>query len=151
MKLAIFPYGAKYLGLAFIILAIPCAYLYFYGGKPDVFNIKTFAFVTTYAETRYFVWSQTNILDELAAIFLISGFSLISFSNERIEIPNYEALRLKALVGAFKTSIVVLLVSFAAVYGVAIFVVCFLNFFILIAIYNFLFRFYLFQDRKVNA
>lgn len=151
MKLAIFSSGTKYLGLAFIILAIPCAYLYFYGGKPDVFNIKTFAFVTTYAETRYFVWSQTNILDELAAIFLISGFSLISFSKERIEKSNYEALRLKALVGAYKTSIVLLLVSFLTIYGVAIFIVCFLNFFLLIVIYYILFRFYLFQDSKVNT
>lgn len=151
MKLAIFPYYTKYLGLALVILAIPCAYLYFFGGKPDIFNIKTFAFVTTYAETRYFVWSQTNILDELAAMFLILGLSFISFSNERIEKPNYEALRLKALVGAFKTSIVLLLVAFLVVYGVAIFIVCFLNFFILIAIYTVLFRFYLFQDRKVNS
>ena len=151
MKLAIFPCNAKYLGLAFIILAIPCAYLYFYGGKPDVFNIKTFAFVTTYAETRYFVWSQTNILDELAVIFLISGLSLISFSNERIEKPNYEALRLKALVGAFKTSIVLLIVAFLTVYGVAIFVVSILHFFILLVIYYILFRYYLFQDSKVNT
>ncbi len=151
MKLAIFPSSTKYLGLAFIILAIPCAYLYFWGGKPDVFNIKTFAFVTTYAETKYFVWSQTNILDELAAIFLISGFSLISFSTEKIEKPNYEALRLKALVGAFKTSIILLLVSFLTIYGIAIFIVCFLNFFILIMIYYILFRFYLFRDRKVNS
>ncbi len=151
MKLAIFPSSTKYLGLAFIILAIPCAYLYFWGGKPDVFNIKTFAFVTTYAETKYFVWSQTNILDELAAIFLISGFSLISFSTEKIEKPNYEALRLKALVGAFKTSIILLLVSFLTIYGIAIFIVCFLNFFILIMIYYILFRFYLFRDRKVTS
>lgn len=150
MRLGIFPYRAKYLGLVFFIIAIPFAYLYFFGGKPDVFNIKTFAFVTTYSETRYFVWSQTNILDELAAIFLISGISLISFSNEKIEQTNYEALRVKALVGAFKSSIVLLLVTFLVVYGVAIFIVCFFYFFILIAIYNVLFQLYLFQDRKVN-
>ena len=151
MRLAIFPYRAKFLGLAFVIIAIPFAYLYFYGGKPDIFNIKIFAFVTTYSETRYFVWSQTNILDELSAIFFISGLSLISFSNERLEKTNYELLRLKALVRALQLSIAMLLVSFLVVYGVAIFIVCFLVFFLFILLYNALFRFYLFNDNKQKS
>ena len=151
MRLAIFPYRAKYLGLAFVIIAIPFAYLYFYGGKPDIFNIKIFAFVTTYSETRYFVWSQTNILDELAAIFFISGLSLISFSLERSEQTYYHELRLKALVRALQVSIILLLVSFLVVYGVAIFIVCFLVFFLFILIYNTLFRFYLFNDDKQKS
>ena len=151
MRLAIFPYRAKFLGLAFVIIAIPFAYLYFYGGKPDIFNIKIFAFVTTYSETRYFVWSQTNILDELAAIFFISGLSLISFSLERSEQTYYHELRLKALVRALQVSIILLLVSFLVVYGVAIFIVCFLVFLLFILIYNALFRFYLFHDNKLKS
>ena len=150
MRLAIFPYRAKYLGLAFIIIAIPFTYLYFLGGKPDVFNIKTFAFVTTYSETRFFVWSQTNILDELAAIFFISGLSLISFSKERLEKADYEPLRMKALVRALQVSIVLLLVAFLVVYGVAIFIVCFFIFLLYILIYNVLFRFYLFHASKLR-
>jgi hypothetical protein len=151
MRLAIFPYRAKYLGLAFMIIAIPFAYLYFWGGKPDIFNIKTFAFVTTYSETRYFVWSQTNILDELSAVFFISGLSLISFSQERLEQTHYEQFRLKALVRALQVSIIMLCAAFLVVYGVAIFIVCFLIFFFFILIYNALFRFYLFQDSKLKS
>jgi hypothetical protein len=151
MRLAIFPYRAKYLGLAFIMIAIPFAYLYFWGGKPDVFNIKTFAFVTTYSETRYFVWSQTNILDELAAIFFISGFSLISFSIERREQENFEPLRLKALVRALQVSIVLLILAFVFVYGLAIILACFIVFFLFLLIYNILFRFYLFTENRIRA
>ena len=148
MKLAIFPYYARFIGLAFILLAIPFAYLYFLGGKPDVFNLKTFAFVTTYSETKYFVWSQTNVLDELAAILVIAGVSLFSFSKERVEKQVYESIRLKALVGAFRISIVLLLFSFLLVYGAAIFVVLFSQIFILIGLYNILFRYYLVQYKK---
>ncbi len=148
MKLAIFPYYARFIGLAFILLAIPFAYLYFLGGKPDAFNLKTFAFVTTYSETKYFVWSQTNVLDELAAILVIAGVSLFSFSKERVEKQVYESIRLKALVGAFRISIVLLLFSFLLVYGAAIFVVLFSQIFILIGLYNILFRYYLVQYKK---
>ncbi len=143
--MAIFPFRAKYLGLAFILCSIPFAYLYFWGGKPDIFNIRTFAFVTTYSETRYFVLSQTNILDELAAILFISGFSLISFSKEKWEKTNYEALRLNALARSFQISIVLLLLAFVVVYGVAIFIVCFLIFFIFMVTFNILFQWYKYQ------
>ena len=73
LKLSLFPFKAKFLGLIFMVLSLPFAYLYFWGGKPEIFNVKIFAIVTTYLETRFFVVSQTNILDELAAILFISG------------------------------------------------------------------------------
>lgn len=143
MKLAIFPAWTKYLGMVLILLAIPFAYVYFFEGKPDILNIKTFAFVTTYSETRYFVWSQTNATDELAAIFFISGISLLTFSKEKNEKPSYDTLRLKALVQAFKISIVTLLLSFLVIYGIAIFIVCSILFLIFIVLYNVIFRYYI--------
>lgn len=151
MKLAIFPYHIKFIGLALIILAMPFAYWYFFQGKPDILNIKIFAFVTTYSETRYFVWSQTNILDELAAVFFISGLSLVSFSIEKEEKQHYEALRQKALVRSLQISLILLIASFLVIYGVAIFVVCFLIFFLFLLIYNGLFRYYLVQDKKQKS
>lgn len=143
MRLAILPYWTKFLGMSLIIIAIPFAYIYFFEGKPDILNVKTFAFVTTYAETKYFVWSQTNIADELAAVFFISGLSMVSFSKEKNELPSYEALRLKALVLAFQVSLMILILAFLVVYGIAIFVICATIFFIFIILYNVLFRYYL--------
>src|SRR5690606_28647595 len=95
--LSVFPYKAKFLGLGLMVLAMPFAYLYFWGGKPDIFNFKTFAFITTYLETRYFVMSQTNILDELSAVLFLSGISLVSFSKEKNEKQEFDILRSKAL------------------------------------------------------
>lgn len=148
IKLSIFPFKAKFVGLAFIVLAFPFAYMYFLGGKPDIFNIKTFAIVTTYAETRYFVLSQTNILDELAAILFLLGISLFSFSKEKIEKEHYELLRTKALVKALFISISIWLISFLLIYGMAIFMVSFSIFVVFLLLYNCLYRFYLIRDKR---
>lgn len=151
--LSLFPFKAKYLGLALMVLALPFAYLYFWGGKPEIFSVKTFAVVTTYLETRYFVISQTNILDELAAVLFILGITLISFSKERSEKVHYELLRTKALVNALFITIIFWIISFLLIYGMAIFIVCFLIFIIFLLTYNILFQSYLHQNRnsQLNA
>jgi len=129
-------------------LSLPFAYLYFWGGKPEIFNIKIFAIVTTYLETKYFVVSQTNILDELAAIFLITGIGFVSFSKERDEKCNYNILRIKALINSLYFTILLWLISFLLVYGMAIFIVSFSIFIVFLFVYNLLFRLYLYQDKK---
>jgi len=146
-RLSIFPFKAKFFGLAFLVLSVPFAYLYFWGGKPEIFNVKIFAFVTTYLETRYFVVSQTNILDELAAILFISGIVLVSFSKEKIEKEHYETLRIKALINAMYVTIAFWLFSFLFIYGMAIFIVSFFVFIIFLIMYNMFFRYYLKKDK----
>lgn len=143
LKLSLFPFKAKFLGLAFVVLSVPFAYLYFWGGKPEIFNIKIFAIVTTYLETRFFVVSQTNILDELAAILVISGITLISFSKEKNENEHFEELRIKALINAMYLTVVFWLLSFLFIYGMAIFIVSFLVFIVFLFMYNLFFRNYL--------
>ncbi len=148
LSLSIFPYKAKFIGLVLIILAVPLTYFYFWGGKPEIFNIKIFAIVTTYIETKYFVVSQTNILDELAAIFLIIGITLVSFSKERNEKYNYNFLRIKALINSMFFTILLWSISFLFVYGMAIFIVSFSIFIVFLLAYNILFRLYLYQEKN---
>ena len=147
-KLSLFPFKAKFLGLALMLLALPFAYLYFWGGKPEIFNIKIFAVVTSYFETKYFVISQTNALDELAAIFFILGITLFSFSKEKFEKKHYELLRTKALINALYLTILLWIFSFLFIYGKIIFLVSFLIFLIFLFIYNLLFQYYLLKSRN---
>ena len=147
-KLSIFPYKAKFLGFALVVLALPFAYLYFWGGKPEIFNVKIFAFVTTYLETRYFVLSQTNILDELAAVLTIIGIALISFSMEKNEQEYFEAIRIKALISAVYFTIAFWLLSFFFIYGMAIFIVSFFIFIVFLLAYNSFFRYYLIKNKR---
>lgn len=146
MILSIFPYKTKFLGVALMVLSLPFAYLYFLGGKPEFFNIKIFAIVTTYLETGYFVISQTNVLDELAAVLLMVGISLLSFSKEKKEKDSYEILRIKALINALFFTIVFWLAALFFIYGIAIFIVSFFLLFILLATYNLIFRYYLLRN-----
>jgi len=148
INLSVFPFKTKFIGLALMILALPFAYLYFWGGKPEIFNIKIFAVVTSYFETKYFVISQTNALDELAAIFFILGITLFSFSKEKTERENYELLRTKALINALYLTILLWLLSFLFIYGKTIFLISFLVFVLFIFIYNLFFRYYLHQSRN---
>ena len=150
VTLSVFSYKAKYLGMLLIIGALPFAYLYFWGGKPEFFTVKVFAVVTTYMETRYFVLSQTNILDELAAIMFLSGITLVSFSKEKNEKEVYEKLRFKAFVNSLYITIFFWIVSFLVVYGLAIFVVSFSVFIVFLIAYNGFFRYYFFKERKAE-
>jgi len=150
MSLSVFCYRIKFLGLAFIILAVPFAYLYFWGGRPDFFQVKVFAIVSKYMETRYFVIAQTNILDELASILFISGIALISFSKEKTEEDHFENLRIKALINALYITTGFWLLSFLFIYGMTILFVSFFVFVLFLLTYNVLFRFYLIKNRRKN-
>lgn len=147
-KLSIFPYKAKLVGLALILLSVPFAYLYFWGGRPEIFTVKVFAVITNYLETRYFTLAQTNILDELAAIFFIFGVALISFSKEKTEKKHFETLRIKALINAMYITLIFWLLSLIFVYGIAILMVSFFVFIVFLITFNLLFRVYIF---KYNA
>ncbi|HKK42485.1 MAG TPA: hypothetical protein VJ963_08760 [Bacteroidales bacterium] len=148
-RFSLFPHKAKLAGWLCIILSIPFGYLYFWGGKPEFFNMKIFAAVTTYTKTRFFVISQTNVLDEISAILLITGIALISFSREKNEKMHFEALRIKAMINAVYFTIVFWILSFVFIYGMAIFIVSFLVFFVFLLTFNLLFRFYLIRDKRV--
>ena len=150
MSLSVFNYKVKFLGLAFVILSIPFAYLYFWGGRPDFFKVPVFAIVSKYMETRYFVIAQTNILDELAAILLISGIALISFSKEKKEEEHFENLRIKALINALYITIGFWLLSFLFIYGITILFVSFFMLVLFLLTYNLLFRIYLIKNRRKN-
>ncbi len=67
----------RYAGQILLLIGGLAGYLYFLGGKPEIFTTKVFAFLTSYMETRTFVIAQTNMLDEIAAVFLILGLIFI--------------------------------------------------------------------------
>ncbi|MHC1706715.1 MAG: hypothetical protein AB9842_04225 [Bacteroidales bacterium] len=143
LKIPLFPYYLKYFGLIFIILGILAGYLYFFGGKPTFFESKVFALVTAYLKTRYFVIIQTNLLDEMAAIFLVSGLGLISFSKEKHEKPEYQSLRFLAMLWAAYCSIILWILVFMFFYGYMIFMISPIVFICFFIFYNILFRYYI--------
>lgn len=147
-KLFLFPYRSKIYGLILILISFVFAWLYFKGGKPEFFNVRIFAVVSAYLETRYFVWTQTNILDELAAIFLIAGTTLFSFSEEKQESELINSLRIKALFNSLFLTIVFWIIIILLIYGLAIFMISSGILILYLVNYNILFRYYLYNSKK---
>ena len=123
-----------------MVLGVITGYLYFFGGRPAFFETKVFAIVTAYIKTRYFVVIQTNLLDEMAAIFLLSGLGFISFSKEKMEKKEFMILRFRALIWAAYSSIILWILVFLLFYGYSIFILAPLVFIFFFVFYNIIYR-----------
>jgi hypothetical protein len=142
-KILLFPFYARFIGAVLLLTGIIAGYLYFLGGKPPIFETNVFALVSVYVETRYFVIIRTNLLDEIAAIAIVTGLVFISFSKEKHEKEEYQAFRLKALIKAVYSSIVLWILLFLLFYGYIIFMAAPMTFLCFFIFYNIFFRYYL--------
>ena len=147
LKMPLFPFYTRFIGIILVFIGVVAGYFYFFGGKPVFFESKVFAVVSAYVGTRYFVIIQTNLLDEIAAIGLLAGLVLVSFSREKVEKEEYQALRLNAMIRAAYFSILMWILLFLLFYGYIIFLLAPLVFICFFIFYNILFRCYL---RKSN-
>lgn len=148
LRFPLFPYRARIIGILIILPGLFFGYLYFFGGRPTAFETKVFAVVTTYMENRFFVFAQTNLLDELFSILCISGLALIVFSRERTEKEGYDLIRASALLRAVFITLGVWVFSFLLIFGWAIFVVSTLLFIIFLITYYIVFRVLLHRVHK---
>lgn len=150
-KMFLLPYKMRFVAVALLISAAVCAYLYLWGGRPEFFNIKIFALVSVYLETRYFVIAQTNILDELAAILLLAGIVAFSFSKLKTEKPEYHLFRIKALVYSVFIASAFWILSFLLIYGMAIFLITSGLFIFYLISYNLLFYYFILKNKGTNT
>lgn len=138
------PYG-KY-GYVLLFMSMVAAYFYFWGGRPSFFEVPVFAVITSYAETRWFVLAQTNLLDEFAHLFLISGLVLIAFSKEMHETEAIQACRARALFYAVYTTATLWILIYLTVYGWPIMIVSATIFILLLVVFILIFRFLLYKN-----
>ena len=137
------------LGYLFLLIALGTSYLYFWGGRPSFFEVPVFAILTSYAETRWFVLAQTNLLDELAHLFLITGLMMIAFSKESQETEAVKVCRVKALFYAVYTTSVLWIVIYMTVFGWPILIVSATTFILLLIMFILIFRYLLYKNFKV--
>lgn len=145
-----FPHKFRYAGYVFIFLGIVAGYLYYFGGKPDFFVSPVFAVVTSYLETRFFVLAQTNLLDEIAAVFMICGFALVGFSKEKWDSDELNSLRLRAFVYATYFSILVWIILILLIFGWPIFIFSSFMFLVFMITYLVLIRFMIFRKNRLT-
>lgn len=91
------PANFRYVGILFFILGFIFGVARFkYGFKPEILDMKMFAFQSSYLQTKYLEFIGNNLGEELTSILLLTGLFLIAFSRERDESEEFNGFRLKA-------------------------------------------------------
>lgn len=150
-SLPLLPYQFRFAGFAIIFFSLGAAYLYFLGGRPAVFEVPVFAFVTSYAETRWFVIAQTNALDEIAVLCTLLGLLFILFSKEKIENAEIEYLRVRSLFLSVYFTSGLIIIFYLFVFGWPVFILISLSFVLFLIISITSFRVYLYRFTKTKS
>lgn len=149
IKIPLLAYRFKFIGILLVLFSLIFGYLYFLGGRPSCFEVPVFAVATTYVESRFFVFAQTNILDELAAILLILGFLFISLSKERNESSAHtNIIRIRSLFLSVYITFGLWILIFLLIYGWSIFLVSSSMMLVFLVVYFLTFRILLRKNKK---
>jgi uncharacterized membrane protein YfcA len=151
MKLTfLMPRNFRFVGIFFIVLGLILGISRFYfGNKPDMLDMKMFAFSSSFLDTRYMEFVRNNLSEELTGFFLIAGLFLFAFSREKEENEQKNKLRLKAFYITAYLNFLFLLVSLFFTFGFAFIYMLIANMGISLLLYLVVFRTLLIQNRSL--
>ena len=109
----LFPHKLKRVGLVLFIPGLILGFLHLLEVEPSLLDFNVFAVATEAGllRTKFFSFTETNILDELAGILMILGALLLAFSREEFEDEYISKIRLDSLVWATYVNYIVLILS----------------------------------------
>jgi len=93
-------------------------------------------------------WSKNNIADEIAAILIIVGGILVSFSKTKDEDEYISKIRMESLIWATYVNYIVLLVAVLFVFDLTFFNVMICNMFTILLFFIARFQFMLYKSKK---
>jgi hypothetical protein len=144
------PRSFRFVGIFFSILGIILGIARFnYGFKPDLLDLKMFAFYSSYLETKSMEIVRNNMGEEFAMFFLIAGLFLIAFSREKAENEHMNRLRFKSFYIAAWLNFIFLLISIFFTYGFAFIYMLVANMGISLVAYIVVFRILRWQNRSI--
>ncbi len=150
----LFPHHYKKIGW---ILFIPGAllgilYLLFESGL-DLFDASVFSIASSQLlkQPVYFGCIENNILDELAALLLITGSLLIAFSKQSAEDEYISQIRFESLVWAVYLNYAILLITIPFVYDIMFFWVLVFNMFTVLIFFIIRFHWALYKSKNQIA
>lgn len=147
-KLPLLHHSLRYAGYLLIFISLGAAYLYHWGGRPAFFEVPVFAILTSYAETRWFVFAQTNALDEIAVISALLGLLFILFAKEKNETPEMQMMRFRSLFLSVYITTILMILIYITVYGWPVFILISFSFIIFLLVSNIIFKMYVTKYRK---
>ena len=130
----LFPHKLKRVGLVLFIPGLILGFLHLLEVEPSLLDFNVFAVATEAGllRTKFFSFTETNILDELAGILMILGALLLAFSREEFEDEYISKIRLDSLVWATYVNYIVLILAIVLAYGISFYWVLVFNMFTLL-------------------
>ena len=120
-----------------------------YSFKPDLLDMKMFAFSSSYLETKYMEIVKNNMSEEFTGFFIVAGLFLIAFSREKVENELKNRLRLKAFFIAAYLDLLFLLASLFFTFGFAFVFMLMVNMIFSLLAYIIAFRYLLIKNRSI--
>lgn len=133
-SLPLLPYQLRFCGYVMVLFSLGALYLYFFGGRPSIFETPVFAIVTSYTATRWFVVAQTNALDEVAVICAVLGLLFILFSKQKFENEAVQIIRIKSLFFSVYFTSALIIIFYLFVFGWPVFILLSLSLIIFLLI-----------------
>jgi len=142
------PRGFRPVGIVFALAGVILLLIrFYYGVKPELFNIKVFAVFSSYLESKYFEVVRNQMIEEFGGILLLTGLFLTAFSREREEEKWMDPLRLRSFFITAYINIVFLILAILFTFGFGFVYMIILNLLLWLVIYIITFRILLFLNR----
>lgn len=154
MKKSIFllPVNLRFVGFFFVFCGLILGIArFYYGIKPDLLDLKTFAFYSSYLESRYMEIVRNNMAEELTGILLTLGLFFIAFSREKEELEEFDQLRLKSFFLAAYLNLLFLLLALLFTFGLGFVYMLMVNVIFGLVSYILVFRFLVFRNQKIKT
>lgn len=143
------PANFRFVGILFLIFGFIFGVARFkYGFKPEILDIKVFAFQSSYLQPKYMEIIRNNMGEELTSFFLLAGLFLMAFSREKNESEELNVFRLKAFFIAAYSNFLFLFVAVFFTYGFSFVYMLMLNMGFGLLVYIIAFQRMLFKSRS---
>jgi len=138
------PLGVVLTGIGILLLIIR----FYYGIKPELFNLKVFAIFSSYLESKYLEVVKNQMIEEFGGLPVLVGLFMIAFSKEKNENKNLNALRLKSFFIAAYLNTIFLIGAILFTYGFGFVYMMILNLILWFIIYLISFRIMIYLYNK---
>lgn len=119
-----------------------------FGIKPTFFDVKVFAFYSSFIETKYLSVIENHVSEEIAGCLLLVGFLFIVFSKEKNEAEQIAKLRNESLALSVLLNSLLMLLGLVFFYGIAFVELMIINIFSLLAINVTVFKFRIYYFKR---
>jgi len=145
------PGNFRFAGIVCLLAGIFLGVVRFYFGiKPDILNMRPFAFYSSYIESKYIQFIGNNMSEEIVGLLILCGLFFIAFSRDKVETEIKAFYRVKALYLTVYAQLFFLILSFLFTFGFAFVYMLMANMVFPVIFYFISFRIFLFLYRRNN-